>query len=227
MAPPPHVAPREQYPAAPPAEDRVPAQRPAPVAENASPDAILIRRTMAEVAPVADKVTSYFYALLFVRHPDLRSLFPAAMDTQRDRLLKALLTAAEHIDNTPVLVDYLQNLGNTDGLETKDHVSKISNGLKMLARELGCPVVALSQLSRGLEQRANKRPLMSDLRESGTIEQDADVVMFIYRDEYYNPDTKEPGIAEVIVAKQRDGAVGTVKLAFEKLTQQFVSVRGY
>ncbi|MFF4832357.1 globin domain-containing protein [Streptomyces sp. NPDC001315] len=94
----------------PPAERRVPAQRSA-AEEKASPDAILIRRTMAEVAPVADKVTSYFYALLFVRHPDLRSLFPAAMDTQRDRLLKALLTAAEHIDNAPVLVDYLQNLG--------------------------------------------------------------------------------------------------------------------
>ncbi|MFJ3494955.1 globin domain-containing protein [Streptomyces sp. NPDC086091] len=78
---------------------------------SASPDAVLIRRTMAEVGPVADKVTSYFYALLFVRHPDLRSLFPPAMDAQRDRLLKALLTAAEHIDNTPVLVDYLQNLG--------------------------------------------------------------------------------------------------------------------
>jgi ferredoxin-NADP reductase/hemoglobin-like flavoprotein len=76
-----------------------------------SPDAVLIRRTMAEVGPVADKVTSYFYALLFVQHPDLRSMFPPAMDAQRDRLLKALLTAAEHIDNTPVLVDYLQNLG--------------------------------------------------------------------------------------------------------------------
>ncbi|MFF4588483.1 globin domain-containing protein [Streptomyces sp. NPDC001388] len=88
----------------------VPAKRPAPVRE-ASPDAVLIRRTMAEVAPVADKVTSYFYALLFVRHPELRPLFPPAMDAQRDRLLKALLTAAEHIDNTPVLVDYLQNLG--------------------------------------------------------------------------------------------------------------------
>ncbi|MCL8011141.1 globin domain-containing protein [Streptomyces sp. AS02] len=88
----------------------VPTQRPTPP-QAASPDAILIRRTMAEVGPVADKVTSYFYALLFVRHPDLRSLFPAAMDTQRDRLLKALLTAAEHIDNKPVLVDYLQNLG--------------------------------------------------------------------------------------------------------------------
>ncbi|MGW0826220.1 globin domain-containing protein [Streptomyces sp. NPDC002845] len=91
-------------------EDRVPAQRPAPD-PKASPDAVLIRRTMAEVGPVADKVTSYFYALLFVRHPELRPLFPAAMDAQRDRLLKALLTAAEHIDNTPVLVDYLQGLG--------------------------------------------------------------------------------------------------------------------
>ncbi|CAL9507837.1 globin domain-containing protein [Streptomyces sp. enrichment culture] len=104
---------------APPAASRVPAQRPAPTpsqgraasAPAASPDAVLVRRAMAEVTPVADKVTSYFYALLFVRHPDLRSLFPAAMDTQRDRLLRALLTAAEHIDNTDVLVDYLQNLG--------------------------------------------------------------------------------------------------------------------
>ncbi|MFE6334047.1 globin domain-containing protein [Streptomyces sp. NPDC057798] len=93
-----------------PTEARVPGQRSAP-AGQASPDAVLVRRTMAEVGPVADKVTSYFYALLFVRHPDLRSLFPAAMDTQRDRLLKALLTAAEHIDNTEVLVAYLQNLG--------------------------------------------------------------------------------------------------------------------
>ncbi|MGW3416699.1 globin domain-containing protein [Streptomyces phaeochromogenes] len=83
---------------------------PAPV-QAASPDAVLIRRTMAEVGPVADKVTSYFYALLFVRHPELRQLFPAAMDTQRDRLLRALLTAAEHIDNTEVLVAYLKNLG--------------------------------------------------------------------------------------------------------------------
>ncbi|MFF3345765.1 globin domain-containing protein [Streptomyces sp. NPDC002779] len=93
-----------------PPEPRLSGQRPA-AAQQASPDAVLVRRTMAEVGPVADKVTSYFYALLFVRHPDLRSLFPAAMDTQRDRLLKALLTAAEHIDNTEVLVAYLQNLG--------------------------------------------------------------------------------------------------------------------
>ncbi|MGV9337197.1 globin domain-containing protein [Streptomyces sp. NPDC003688] len=86
-------------------------RRPAESAEAASPDALLVRRTLAEIAPVADKVTSYFYALLFVRHPELRSLFPPAMDTQRDRLLRALLTAAEHIDNTPVLVDYVRNLG--------------------------------------------------------------------------------------------------------------------
>ncbi|MES5819176.1 globin domain-containing protein [Streptomyces sp. RG80] len=108
----PHDIPKRTPEGLPPSEPRLPPQRTTPAqAQQASPDALLIRRTMAEVAPVADKVTSYFYALLFVRHPDLRSLFPAAMDTQRDRLLKALLTAAEHIDNTPVLVDYLQNLG--------------------------------------------------------------------------------------------------------------------
>ncbi|WP_327728807.1 globin domain-containing protein [Streptomyces sp. NBC_00487] len=91
-------------------DTRVPVQRGGTDAA-ASPDAVLIRRTMDEVGPVADKVTSYFYALLFVQHPELRSMFPPAMDAQRDRLLKALLTAAEHIDNAPVLVDYLQNLG--------------------------------------------------------------------------------------------------------------------
>ncbi|MER6995326.1 globin domain-containing protein [Streptomyces sp. NPDC000410] len=95
-------------PAAAPAAPEPPAPREDP---HASPDAILIRRTMAEIGPVADKVTAYFYALLFVRHPEVRPLFPAAMDTQRDRLLKALLTAAEHMDNTPVLVEYLQALG--------------------------------------------------------------------------------------------------------------------
>ncbi|MGW0839561.1 globin domain-containing protein [Streptomyces sp. NPDC002787] len=90
-------------------DTRLPIQRADSTA--ASPDAVLIRRTMNEIGPVADKVTSYFYAMLFVQHPDLRSMFPPAMDAQRDRLLKALLTAAEHIDNTPVLVDYLQGLG--------------------------------------------------------------------------------------------------------------------
>lgn len=81
------------------------------IPEEASPDAVLVRRTLAEIAPVADQVTSYFYALLFVRNPELREMFPAAMDTQRDRLLKALLTAAEHLDDAPVLTAYLENLG--------------------------------------------------------------------------------------------------------------------
>ncbi|MFI1723634.1 globin domain-containing protein [Streptomyces sp. NPDC020489] len=107
-----HDVPRPAPARLPLPEHRASSQRSTPArVQQASPDAVLIRRTMAEIAPVADKVTSYFYALLFVRHPGLRSLFPAAMDTQRDRLLRALLTAAEHIDNTPVLVDYLQNLG--------------------------------------------------------------------------------------------------------------------
>ncbi|MFI9393273.1 globin domain-containing protein [Streptomyces bauhiniae] len=105
-----------EAPATPSGDDGV-GRRPRHATEGAPPraqaswDALLIRRTMAEIAPLADKVTSYFYALLFVRHPELRPLFPPAMDTQRDRLLRALLTAAEHIDNTPVLVDYLRNLG--------------------------------------------------------------------------------------------------------------------
>jgi replicative DNA helicase len=123
-----------------------------------------------------------------------------------------------------IVVDYLQNLAAPEGVETRSHVGLVSNGLKGLARELGVPVIALSQLNRGLEQRANKRPVMSDLRESGNIEQDADVIMFLYRDEVYNPDTKEPGICEWIIGKQRDGAIGTVKLGFEKTTGLYYSL---
>lgn len=126
-----------------------------------------------------------------------------------------------------IYVDYLQHVGRRDGEDEKSHASNVSRGLKGLARELKCPVVALSQLNRSLESRANKRPIMSDLRESGSIEQDADVIIFLYRDEVYNPETKDPGVAEWIVAKQRDGAIGTVRRPFTAPTGHFGDFDSY
>ena len=121
----------------------------------------------------------------------------------------------QHPDLALVIIDYLQLMqGSGKSDSRQQEVSDISRGIKQVAREINAPIIALSQLSRAPEQRPDHRPMLSDLRESGAIEQDADVVMFIYRDDYYHPDTDEKNVSEINIAKQRNGAVGTVKLAW-------------
>lgn len=127
-----------------------------------------------------------------------------------------------------IIIDYLQLMSGGGGSKTQSRqqeISDISRSLKAIARELNVPVIALSQLSRAVEQRDDKRPMLSDLRESGAIEQDADVVMFIYRDDYYNKESEKKNIAEIIVAKQRNGPVGTVELAWRPQYTQFGNLK--
>jgi len=145
--------------------------------------------------------------LLFI--DDTPGLNPQEMRARVRRI------AREHGNPGMVMVDYLQLMQTAGPSEGRtQEISEISRSLKAIAKEFECPVIALSQLNRGVEQRPNKRPMNSDLRESGAIEQDADVILFIYRDEYYNEDSPDKGIAELIIGKQRNGEIGTCRAAF-------------
>ena len=155
---------------------------------------------------VTSAITLLSDAKIFI--DDTPALSPGELRARARRLKR------EH-DLGLIVIDYLQLMavpGNKENRATE--ISEISRGLKALAKELNIPVIALSQLNRSLEQRTDKRPVMADLRESGAIEQDADVIIFIYRDEYYNPETNEKGQAEIIIGKQRNGPTGTIKLTF-------------
>ena len=145
-------------------------------------------------------------ASLFI--DDTPSLSPAELRARARRLKR------EH-GLSLIVIDYLQLMQISGSVENRaTEIAEISRGLKSLAKELSVPVIALSQLNRSLEQRQDKRPVMSDLRESGAIEQDADLIAFIYRDEVYNPDSPDKGKAEIIVGKQRNGPIGVVSLTF-------------
>lgn len=145
----------------------------------------------------------------------------SSMVTPGEVRAKCRRLKAEQKDLALIIIDYLQLMETGNSENRQQEISKISRSLKQLARELNVPVVALSQLSRAVESRTNKRPMLSDLRESGAIEQDADIVLFLYRDEYYNPDSNDKNTAELLIAKHRHGPTGTVRLYFEANLTRF------
>jgi replicative DNA helicase len=156
---------------------------------------------------VTSAITMLSEAKIFI--DDTPALSPVELRSRARRLQR------EHGGLGLIVIDYLQLMAVPGSKENRaTEISEISRGLKALAKELDVPVIALSQLNRSLEQRTDKRPVMADLRESGAIEQDADVIMFIYRDEYYNPESPDKGLAEIIIGKQRNGPTGVAKLTF-------------
>lgn len=201
---------------------------------------------MQRMLSTAARVESHKFRDGKMSSDDLGRLYPEAMQFQTDRLLlddspgisivdlasrcRKVKREKEQLDM--IIVDYLQLmsagiLGGKGSQNREREVSVISMGLKALAKELNCPVIALSQLNRGLELRPDKRPRPSDLRESGSIEQDADQIMFVYRDEVYNKETPDKGIAEIIIGKNRHGSMDTVKLAFQSSFTSFHNLANF
>jgi replicative DNA helicase len=163
------------------------------------------------------------------RMSDLNNLFidDSSGLTPMELRTRARKVAREQGGLSLIMVDYLQLMQVPGMSENRTlEIAEISRSLKALAKELNVPVVALSQLNRGLESRTNKRPINSDLRESGAIEQDADLIMFIYRDEVYNENSNDKGMAEIIIGKQRNGPVGTVRLTFQGQYSRFDNFAG-
>lgn len=150
---------------------------------------------------------------------------PLLIDDNPSATLPELCASARRLHRNGqlglLIVDYIQIMNGNSKLNREQQIAEISRGLKLLAKELGIPVIALSQLNRTVEQRMDKRPMMSDLRESGALEQDADAIIFVYRDEFYNKASPDTGLAEIIIAKQRGGRTGTVKARFSKTTAKF------
>lgn len=155
--------------------------------------------------------------------------YPMFIESESLMTYHQMRTTLNRIRNTHgeigvIMIDYLQIMGGIDGKDRVNALGEVTRHLKAFGKEFDCPVILLSQLNRSLESRPNKRPVMSDLRESGAIEQEADLIMFLYRDEVYNENTDHKGVAEVIVAKNRQGQVGTVRLAFEGQYSRFANL---